>query len=117
MFCPQFVYAQFILEGAPHSINCPVTTQQEIFRRLSPPFEELFDSAEEYVLEVLFTAWSEMIISDLSAFGKVTVQTHKSPLSGLGCFFLFSRCATLTKRFSIYKQPVSKKVTRQSVFK
>lgn len=38
---------------------------------MNPPFEELFDEAEEYVLGVLFDAWAEMLASDLTTFDKV----------------------------------------------
>ena len=70
-FSFQFIHAQFIVEAAPHGIRCSKDIRLEIQHHLNPPFEELFDPAEEYILEVLFEAWSQMIMVDLSTFDKV----------------------------------------------
>ncbi len=69
----QFIHAQFIVEAAPHGIQCSKDVRLEVQHHLSPPFEELFDPAEEYILEVLFEAWSQMIMVDLSTFDKVVI--------------------------------------------
>ena len=64
------------MEGSPLSIHCTKETQKDIYRHLTPPFEELFDEAEEYILEVLFAAWSQMIMLDLTAFDKVSIANN-----------------------------------------
>ena len=66
------------MESAPRSIQCSKQTQKDIHRHLVPPFEELFDAAEEYILEVLFAAWSQMIMLDLTAFDKVYKKTLRN---------------------------------------
>ena len=40
---------------------------------IDPPYEDLFDEAEEYALEVLFEAWSQMMVCDISTFDKVCI--------------------------------------------
>ncbi len=90
IFLLQFIYAQYIIEGAPYSINCAKETQGEVYRHLVPPYEDLFDSSEEYILEVLFSAWSHMVMHDLAAFDKVRVFPL---LCGVSlCIFLLLSC-------------------------
>ena len=67
----QYIYAEFIVEGAPRSIQCAKEIRMNIYHHLVPPFEEIFDAAEEYILEVLFVAWSQMVMLDVTAFDKV----------------------------------------------
>ncbi len=67
----QYLHAQYIVEGAPASIGCAEDIQDTIGRKLEPPFEELFDEAEEYVLTILFDAWSQTLVADISSFDKV----------------------------------------------
>ena len=62
------------MNGAPRSIRCTKETQKGIYLHLVPPFEELFDDAEEYTLEMLFAAWSQMVMLDLTAFDKVLTK-------------------------------------------
>ena len=59
------------MESSPRSIHCTKAIKKEIYRHLIPPYEELFDSAEEYILETLFAAWTQMVMLDLAAFDKV----------------------------------------------
>lgn len=44
--------------------------------KIQPPFEDLFDAAEEYILLLLLEPWTKMIKSDQVAYGKV--QWHWS---------------------------------------
>lgn len=46
--------------------------RKEIYQKLDPPFEDLFDSAEEYILTLLLSAWTLMTKSDRQAYGKVS---------------------------------------------
>lgn len=40
--------------------------------KMQPPFEDLFDAAEEYILLLLLEPWTEMIKSDQVAYRKVS---------------------------------------------
>ena len=67
----QHLYATYIAQGAPRTISCSSSIQNDIHYRLDPPYEELFDLAEEYVLTVLFDAWTQTLSIDLTTFDKV----------------------------------------------
>ena len=45
--------------------------RSEIYRCLDPPFEDLFDDAEEYSLSVLYVAFVQMTNVDMKTYGKV----------------------------------------------
>lgn len=49
----------------------------EVYDRLMPPFEELFDKVEEYTLSVLLQPWTLLISRDKESFQKV----RKKPLT------------------------------------
>jgi len=53
------------------SILCSKCDADDIHRKLDPPFEELFDKVEEYVLGVLYNAWESAMEADLLAYNKV----------------------------------------------
>ena len=61
------------MEGAPRCIGCTGTIRRDVESRLAPPFEDLFDQAEEHVLEVLYDAWTHMLTQDVTAFDKVCI--------------------------------------------
>ena len=82
--CAQIVYSQYLVEGAPWPVQCHNDLCQAIYCRLDPPYEELFDDVEEYVLAVLYDAWSQMMITDVSTFDKVFLLSgHSRNVSGL----------------------------------
>lgn len=56
------------MEGALMSIQVTPSIQEEIASRLDPPYEDLFDSAEEYILDVLFNVWKEMTSAEQQTF-------------------------------------------------
>ena len=62
-----------MVDSAPASILCKPYIQEYVYDHLDPPFEELFDGVEEYALEVLYEAWSEMLMSDMTVFNKVGI--------------------------------------------
>jgi len=59
------------VEGATDSIACSATIQQAISSTLLPPYEDLFDLAEEHTLKCLLTQWTEMSSDDSDMFRKV----------------------------------------------
>ncbi|XP_008981662.4 regulator of G-protein signaling 22 isoform X2 [Callithrix jacchus] len=45
--------------------------KKEIYMKIQPPFEDLFDTAEEYILLLLLEPWTKMVKSDQTAYKKV----------------------------------------------
>ena len=68
---PQEIHAANIVSVGRHSIRCSKAIRENVHAQLVPPYEELFDEAEEHALTVLFDAWSDMLEFDLSTFDKV----------------------------------------------
>ncbi|XP_026561691.1 regulator of G-protein signaling 22, partial [Pseudonaja textilis] len=67
----QLLYANYIAPSATMAIGIEQTTKNEIYRRIDPPFEDLFDPAEEYILTLLLVPWMKMIEEDRETYGKV----------------------------------------------
>jgi flavin-binding protein dodecin len=63
--------------GGISSIGCSYGIRKEIARCLQPPFEELFDTAEEYSIKELYVAWTQMITVDMKTYGKVSLYNIK----------------------------------------
>uniref|UniRef100_A0A670Z8X7 Regulator of G protein signaling 22 n=1 Tax=Pseudonaja textilis TaxID=8673 RepID=A0A670Z8X7_PSETE len=66
----QLLYANYIAPSATMAIGIEQTTKNEIYRRIDPPFEDLFDPAEEYILTLLLVPWMKMIEEDRETYGK-----------------------------------------------
>lgn len=45
--------------------------KDEIYQKIEPPFEDLFDPAEEYILTLLLDPWLEMLERDKIKYEKV----------------------------------------------
>ncbi|XP_018123630.1 regulator of G-protein signaling 22 isoform X2 [Xenopus laevis] len=67
----QFLFGTYLAPSASMDIGAEQTIKKEIYQKLDPPFEDLFDSAEEYVLTLLLLAWSQMTESDRQTYSKV----------------------------------------------
>lgn len=65
------LFAKYIVDGSPMSINASRQLQKDIERRLNPPFDDLFSGAEEIALDALFEAWTRMLLDDCATFDKV----------------------------------------------
>ncbi|XP_059501756.1 regulator of G-protein signaling 22-like [Stegostoma tigrinum] len=82
-FCKQtgnlLIFAEYIVEKSPEDVEIDAESKKIIYQNLEPPFEELFDEVEEYVLIVLLVPWMHMIEMDKSSFRKVELiqQTRK----------------------------------------
>ena len=63
-----------------------------MYREVSPPFEELFDGAEEHILQMLLKPWSEMKCSDTVLYNKVSKRVRNKKTKDTFCictnFFL-----------------------------
>ncbi|MBN3315340.1 RGS22 protein, partial [Atractosteus spatula] len=68
-----FLYSTYICFGAPEDTGVSGDSRRQICARLDPPFEELFDPAEEHVLSLLLEPWARMTTCDRSAYQKVEV--------------------------------------------
>ncbi|XP_041104672.1 regulator of G-protein signaling 22 isoform X5 [Polyodon spathula] len=67
----QFLYSTYVCFGAPMDIAADLDTRKHIYQRLDPPFEDLFDPAEEYILTLLLVPWMQMTNSDRTAYKRV----------------------------------------------
>ncbi|XP_032078874.1 regulator of G-protein signaling 22 isoform X2 [Thamnophis elegans] len=67
----QLLYANYIAPSAAMDIGIEQPTKNEIYKRIDPPFEDLFDPAEEYILTLLLVPWMKMIEEDRETYGKV----------------------------------------------
>ena len=59
--------------GAFHPIGCSDEVARDIYSHLEPPFEELFDEAEEHAIAVLYEAWQIMLDTDQRTYNKVKI--------------------------------------------
>ncbi|XP_048451578.1 regulator of G-protein signaling 22-like [Rhincodon typus] len=75
----QLIFAKYIVDESPEDVEIDAESKKIIYQNLEPPFEELFDEVEEYVLIVLLVPWMHMIEMDRSSFRKVELikQTRK----------------------------------------
>ena len=67
----QAIHSQYIVVGAIHPICCSYEVAMDIYSHLDPPFEELFDEAEEHAISVLYEAWHMMLLTDQKTYNKV----------------------------------------------
>ncbi|CAI5663405.1 unnamed protein product [Oreochromis niloticus] len=70
----QFLYSTYLFSSARRSFGVDEKLRREVYDRLMPPFEELFDRVEERALNILVEAWTLMIDRDKESFQQVAVQ-------------------------------------------
>lgn len=73
---PQFLYSTYLFSSARRSFGVDEKLRREVYDRLMPPFEELFDRVEERALNILVEAWTLMIDRDKESFQQVTAVLH-----------------------------------------
>ncbi|KAG9478757.1 hypothetical protein GDO78_012426 [Eleutherodactylus coqui] len=76
----QLIFGTYLAPSASMDIGVEQTTRKEIYQKLDPPFEDLFDSAEEYVLTILLSSWIQMTELDRQAYGKVELVEESRQL-------------------------------------
>lgn len=81
------LHSLYIIAGAVSDVQCPSSVRREIMRNLWPTFEELFDSAEEHVLEELMSPWKELAKMDgheceRKVLDSVSTRTNHTPHVG-----------------------------------
>uniref|UniRef100_A0A2K5EZW2 Regulator of G protein signaling 22 n=1 Tax=Aotus nancymaae TaxID=37293 RepID=A0A2K5EZW2_AOTNA len=67
----QYLFATYVAPSATLDIGLQQEKKKEIYMKIQPPFEDLFDTAEEYILLLLLEPWTKMVKSDQTAYKKV----------------------------------------------
>ncbi|XP_053415366.1 regulator of G-protein signaling 22 isoform X1 [Nycticebus coucang] len=67
----QYLFATYIAPSATLDIGLRQEKKKEIYMKIQPPFEDLFDTAEEYILLLLLEPWIKMVKSDQLTYRKV----------------------------------------------
>uniref|UniRef100_A0A670KAU7 Regulator of G protein signaling 22 n=1 Tax=Podarcis muralis TaxID=64176 RepID=A0A670KAU7_PODMU len=79
----QFLYANYIAPSASMDIGLQQITKNEIYQKIEPPFEDLFDSAEEYILILLLDPWMKMVEQDRKTYGQVELVEETRQLDSV----------------------------------
>ncbi|KAF6323649.1 regulator of G protein signaling 22 [Rhinolophus ferrumequinum] len=67
----QYLFATYVAPSATLDIGLQQEKKKEIYMKIQPPFEDLFDTAEEYILLLLLEPWTKMVKSDQVAYRQV----------------------------------------------
>ncbi|XP_067365731.1 regulator of G-protein signaling 22 [Channa argus] len=70
----QVLYFTYLYSSARRSIGVDEKIRKEVYDRLVPAFEELFDKVEEHALNILLQPWTLLVSRDTESFQKVRVQ-------------------------------------------
>ncbi|XP_044539874.1 regulator of G-protein signaling 22 [Gracilinanus agilis] len=79
----QYLYAMYIAPSAPLDIGLEHKKKKEIYMKIDPPFEDLFDAAEEYILLLLLEPWVEMVKLDQNNYEQVEQVKQDRQLDSL----------------------------------
>ncbi|XP_006859313.1 PREDICTED: regulator of G-protein signaling 22 [Chrysochloris asiatica] len=67
----QYLFATYIAPSATLDIGLQPEIKKEIYMKIQPPFEDLYDTAEEYILLLLLDPWTQMVKTDQIEYKKV----------------------------------------------
>ncbi|KAB0371506.1 hypothetical protein FD755_016444, partial [Muntiacus reevesi] len=95
----KYLFATYIAPSATLDIGLQQEKKREIYIKIQPPFEDLFDAAEEYILLLLLEPWTKMIKSDQVAYRKVELVEETRQLDS----------TYLRKLQALHKETVFKK--------
>ncbi|XP_071965530.1 regulator of G-protein signaling 22-like [Antedon mediterranea] len=73
----QAIFGKHVVPSGYYHIGCSKDIQGQVRREISPPFEELFDLTEEYILEKLAQPFSEMKQSDQRLYDKIQMTQEE----------------------------------------
>uniref|UniRef100_A0A3P9DHZ0 RGS domain-containing protein n=1 Tax=Maylandia zebra TaxID=106582 RepID=A0A3P9DHZ0_9CICH len=76
----QFLYSTYLFSSARRRFGVDEKLRREVYDRLMPPFEELFDRVEEHALNILVEAWTTMVNRDTDALSGQLDSTLSVPL-------------------------------------
>lgn len=68
----QVLYFTYLYSSARRSIGLDEKIRREVYDRLMPAFEELFDKVEEHTLNILLEPWTLLVSRDKQSFQKVS---------------------------------------------
>ncbi|XP_074640881.1 regulator of G-protein signaling 22-like [Tubulanus polymorphus] len=97
----QAIYSRYVVDGADRPINCDPDVKKDIAQQILPPYEELFDRAEEYVLTVLHEAWQQINSVDSATFEKIELIEIKRHLETKNKYVLNLQRSGLIRQRSI----------------
>lgn len=72
----QLLYSTYLLSSARKSIGVDEEMRREVYDRMMPAFEELFDKVEEHTLNILLEPWMLLVHRDRQSFQKVITVHH-----------------------------------------
>ncbi|XP_026228367.1 regulator of G-protein signaling 22 [Anabas testudineus] len=78
----QVLYFTYLYSSARRSIGLDEKIRREVYSRLMPAFEELFDKVEEHTLNILLQPWTLLISRDKESFEKLRVQEEVRRVDG-----------------------------------
>ncbi|KAB0388717.1 hypothetical protein E2I00_007951, partial [Balaenoptera physalus] len=93
------LFATYIAPSATLDIGLQQEKKKEIYMKIQLPFEDLFDTAEEYILLLLLEPWTKMAKSDQVAYRKVELVEETRQLDS----------TYFRKLQALHKETVSKK--------
>ncbi|XP_071372774.1 regulator of G-protein signaling 22 [Centroberyx affinis] len=70
----QILYSTYLCSSARRSIGVDEEIRREVYDRLMPAFEELFDGVEEHSLTLLLEPWALLVARDKESYQQVCVQ-------------------------------------------
>ncbi|XP_012862323.2 regulator of G-protein signaling 22 [Echinops telfairi] len=76
----QYLFATYIAPSATLDIALHQEMKKDIYMKIQPPFEDLFDTAEEYILLLLLEPWAKMVKTDQTAYKKVELVEESRQL-------------------------------------
>ena len=71
MFFKQAIYSKYIVSGSTKDLLLKPEVIKKIKEKLNPPYEDLFDTAEEIILPNLLLPWKKMLEEDQKEIDKV----------------------------------------------
>ncbi|XP_038936082.1 regulator of G-protein signaling 22 isoform X3 [Rattus norvegicus] len=95
----QYLFATYIAPSASLDVGLHPEEKKDIYIKIQPPFEDLFDTAEEFILLNLLEPWTQMVMSDQVSYRKVELQEETRQLDS----------TSFRKLHALHKEAVSKK--------
>lgn len=68
----QMTYATYIGVSSKICLNFPNDIKEQIEKKINPPYEDLFDRAEQYALTILVRPWLNLIMKEKQQFEAVS---------------------------------------------
>jgi len=65
------IFSSYVVGGSSQDIGLSVGIRKQIRSVMTPPFDELFDAAEEHVLKLLIVPWNKMLGMDKESYKRV----------------------------------------------